>query len=310
MKHSYTAADVDVPVKLIHDHRLMKGISEAKFILLRHLQLCPTNRCNLNCSFCSCGDREKSIEMPLVQVMDLLYTAKGCGCEAITITGGGEPLMHPDINLIIKACYDKGIKVGLVTNGLLLDKLTERVDWLRVSFDSGRDFKVLSTVLNRAVKRILTDWAFSFVAYEGVGQLKKLVKYANANRFTHVRVVADINNPSDDVIMSCRSLLAGVDKKVIYQPRTRPTAGQKKCWISLLKPTIAADGTIYPCCGAQYALKDTRDFHKALSMGKDLKEVITKQLVFDGSVCDKCYYSNYNKFIDLVMENVEHKLWV
>jgi len=315
MKNSYTAADIDIPVKLIHDGRLLTSMTENKFILMRHLQLCPTNRCNLNCEFCSCGDREKNIEMPLVDVIKILDDAKGCGCQAITITGGGEPLMHPDINNIIRACRERFIKVGLVTNGMLLDRLTEAVDWCRISFDSKRNFKPLANVMNKQLKRLKfepnIDWAFSFVAYAGVGHLRKLVKYANSHSFTHVRVVGNILDPSDDAITTCKSVLIGIDKKVIYQPRTRPTRGRKKCWISLLKPTIAADGTIYPCCGAQYALKDSKkDFHAALGMGKDLKDVITKQLVFDGEICDKCYYDNYNRFMDLLMQPIKHTEWV
>lgn len=314
MRNSYTAADIDVPIKLVHDSRLIQRITENKFILMRHLQLVITNRCNLDCDFCSCGDRDKQVEMPLLKVIELLDTAKGCGCKAITITGGGEPLMHPHINNIIRACNERFIKVGLVTNGILLDKLEENVTWCRISFDSARNFRPLSKVLNRTIKRLKSepkiDWAFSYVA-TGVGYLKKLVKYANANGFTHVRVVSDINNPSDEIIMSCKSTLHGIDGKVIYQARTRPAKGVKKCWISLLKPTIAADGTIFPCCGAQYALKDSRkDYHMALGMGKDLKEVITKQQVFDGSVCDVCYYDSYNRFLQMVMDDVDHLEWV
>ena len=315
MKHSYTAADIDIPVKLLHDSKFMYAILEHKKVLMRHLQFCPTNRCNLNCEFCSCGDREKQIEMSTPDCMKLLDVARELRCNAVTITGGGEPILHPNINEIIQKCNMNYMKVGLVTNGLLLDFLNQRVDWCRISFDSKRDFKQLSQVLTRTLKRLRyeppIDWAFSFVAYAGVGHLKKLVKFANANGFTHVRVVADINNPSDEMIAACRAELKGIDDKVIYQPRTRPTRGNKKCWISLLKPTVAADGTIYPCCGAQYALKNTsKDFHKALGMGKDLKEVSDKQLLFDGSVCDKCYYDNYNRFIELLMEPLQHREWV
>ena len=40
-------------------------------------------------------------------------------------TGGGEPLTHPDAKEIIEYACDCGFSVGLVTNGLLLDKIDE-----------------------------------------------------------------------------------------------------------------------------------------------------------------------------------------
>lgn len=314
MKLSYTAADVDIPIKILHDARLMRGITEDKFILMRHLQLCPTNRCNLNCEYCSCGERDKVLEMPLLDVVNLLDTAKGCGCQAITITGGGEPLLHPDINHIIAACQSRFIKVGLVTNGMELDKLTEHVDWCRISFDSKRNFKPLGRILGRVMKKLKfdppIDWAFSYVAHAGIGHLKKLVKFAIHYDFTHVRVVSDILNPSDETIVKCKQALRGMDKCVIYQPRTRPMQGKAKCWISLLKPTVAADGNIYPCCGTQYATKSKHDFPLSMGMGKDLKDVVTHQKYFDGSICGVCYYDNYNKLLGLLMEPIKHAAWV
>jgi len=129
-----------------------------------------------------------------------------------------------------------------------------------------------------------------------------------------VRVVSDILNPSDVAIAMAKMKLRGKDYKVVYQARTKPTKGRQKCFISLLKPTIAADGLIYPCCGAQYAIKDRKhDFHELMSMGtmdRDLVDVISKQIYFDGSVCDRCYYDNYNEMLGLLMDEVKHKEWV
>lgn len=313
MKNSYTSADSGLPVKILHDTVMLCSILNTNTIPLRHLQLCPTNRCQLGCKFCSCGDRERGVEMSLEQASSVIRDAKECGCKAITITGGGEPLLYPHINEIIKYCNESGIKVGLVTNGLALGSLEIPPAWCRVSFDSNRKFRVLSSPLTAAVKKFPTvDWAFSFVAYElKLGELKRMVNYANANRFTHVRVVADILHPSDEIVNRAQRYLHGIDQKVIYQPRTKPTRGRSRCLISLLKPTVAADGNIYPCCGAQYAIKDSKhDFHKKMTMGKDLLEVNKKQMYFKGDVCDVCYYENYNSILNMLMEPVKHKDWI
>lgn len=85
------------------------------------LLLFVTNKCNLNCKTCfnkiSLGNSEEmSFEYvkkvvdnnPLVEKYDIM---------------GGEPLMHPQIDQILAYLDMKNKKIGLYTNGLLLDKL-------------------------------------------------------------------------------------------------------------------------------------------------------------------------------------------
>ena len=168
--NSFTAADVQIPVKVIQDIKLVESVVKNKVIPLRHLQLCPTNKCNLNCEFCSCSDRDKTLEMNYGHIVNLLIEAEKNGCEGITITGGGEPLLHPKINEIIESCYQMHIKVGLVTNGLALDKLATKVDWCRISFDSNRAFHTIENTVRDAVEKFPeVDWAFSYVLYDDVG---------------------------------------------------------------------------------------------------------------------------------------------
>jgi len=312
--HSYTAADISIPIKVLHDTELVNSIINYKYILLRHLQLCPTNACNLNCKFCSCGDRNNKTEMPYDKAAKILEDSKEVGCRSITITGGGEPLMHPRINDIIKKCDDLRIGVGMVTNGLLLDRLTTPVKWCRISFDSNRYFSKLKPILSEAVKRFpKIDWAFSFVMYDAIGDLEKVIDFANNNHFTHIRVVSDILHPEEDKIDKLKTGLTGKDQKIIYQSRSKPSVGAKDCLISLLKPTISAEGNIYPCCGAQYAIKNSkRDFVDKMSMGpaENIKEIVEKQQHFDGSICQVCYYSGYNKLLSLLNRDIAHGEWV
>lgn len=309
---SFTAADVDIPIKVLHDSELVESISENKFIFLRHLQLCPTNRCNLNCKFCSCGDREKKLELSFDEIKSILDASKAAGCLALTVTGGGEPLLHKDINEVISYSYSIGINVGLVTNGVFLKNLKETPSWCRISFDSDRTFSDIEQSVTEAVTlHPSTDWAFSYVLHNGVGDIRKVVKFANAHDFTHVRVVCDIFAPNEDMLRDARRELEGIDQKVIYQPRSQPSHGSKKCWVSLLRPTIGADGHVYPCCGAQYAVKDSsKNFNSTMSMGKNIEDIIVNQKKFDGSVCDVCYYGGYNKVLGLLMSEVEHREWI
>jgi len=53
-KDSYTAADA-FPIKVLKNSILQNGK-----IKPFHIQLYPTNVCNLNCSFCSCANRNRN----------------------------------------------------------------------------------------------------------------------------------------------------------------------------------------------------------------------------------------------------------
>ena len=313
-KQSFTAADNDIPVKILHHHCALLTLTEDQSVPLTHLQLCPTNRCNLNCEFCSCADRKKDLELSYEKIQKILDDSADSGCTAVTITGGGEPLLHNDINNIIKYADDCHIGVGLVTNGLLLDNLNEHVDWCRISFDSSRDLDSIKQQVIDAKKRLPdVDWAFSFVLYDKIGQLEDVVRLANDLDFTHVRVVSDIHNPDDGLMFEAQVVLTGIDERVIFQPRSKFQRGKERCLVSLLRPTIGADGNIYPCCGAQYAINGSdKDFVDDMCMGgsDEIIEIWKDQRHFNGSKCDVCYYSGYNNLLELLLKKVRHESWV
>lgn len=311
---SYATASKQLVVKILQDTKLMDCIVNKNCILLRHLELCITNKCPLNCKYCVCKDMNKEEELLPAQVKHILNTAKSLGCRAITLTGGGEPLAHPDINEIIDYCETTNINVGLVTNGVLLDKLNSDVTWCRISFDSYRKLKKIKNTINKAVKKFpKTDWAFSIVITEKLGDLKAVVQLANKLNFTHARITNDVLNPDNELMEKARKELRGIDKKVIYQPRERTTRGAKRCLVSLLRPMIAADGKIYPCCAVQCAINgEGGSFPKQTIMGDyiELEEIITKQKYFNGSICDVCYYNHYNELLETLMADINHKEWV
>ena len=64
------------------------------------------------------------------------------GVEAITFTGGGEPLMHPKAEQIFTLATGAGLQWGLVTNGYLLRgsvarTVAQHARFVRVSLDAG-----------------------------------------------------------------------------------------------------------------------------------------------------------------------------
>ncbi len=101
-----------------------------------------TYRCNAFCGFCHFGDhgafkgeKHAATENVLRNIRDL----KKLGVRFIDLTGG-EPLLHPDIDVIARAAKAAGMRTSITTNGLLYPKWAERlrglIDLLHFSLDS------------------------------------------------------------------------------------------------------------------------------------------------------------------------------
>lgn len=327
-KYSYAAAN-QFPLKVLLNKELLESIERDRKIIPIHLQLCPTNKCNLNCGYCSCKDRDRKLKLDLDGDIGMLLEYISDYTKAVTITGGGDPLLHDEINEIIEGFRYNDISVGLVTNGVSLDMLNDwsvgQIEWCRISFDGDRPIEDLDTIREAlmGMPENNVDWAFSYVVFSAVdnysnlrglaGIIKLIDELEHITNFTHVRVVSDIFNPerSSKEIYEIKTDFVKEHfdiSKIIWQPRAGYARGAKKCYVSLLRPTIGADGNIYPCCGAQYMYPDTpRDFQGSMGHYSELPEIIAEQRYFDGSKCTKCYYNAYNEVLGLLLDGVQHK---
>ncbi|MFH1568454.1 MAG: radical SAM protein [Gemmatimonadota bacterium] len=90
---------------------------------LARIYLEPTGRCNMDCAMCQrrtwpgeTGDMAPEV---LVRVLDALAA---CQPPPTVVLGGfGEPLLHGGLMEFIRQARDRGARVELITNGLLLD---------------------------------------------------------------------------------------------------------------------------------------------------------------------------------------------
>lgn len=319
---SFTAANA-IPWKIFRNADLMASL-EAGRVEPIHVQLFPTNRCNLGCSFCSCANREKGDELEFVEIARLLENFRRLGAEAVTITGGGEPLLHDRISDIICHARELGIRPGLVSNGLkagrLLDRAYKALSWGRWSCSDELLFgRVELALIYAANHGPDVDWALSYVLTRNFnpGNLAEFVGLANRLEFTHVRIVSDLTDldgvPTMAEVKASLQERGVDDSLVIYQARKEYERGAKACWISLLKPVVGADGGIYPCCGTQYAEeRQSLDMGDSMRMGwaRDLRELWAAQKPFDGTRCVRCYYGAYNEALAAMLGPIRHAEFV
>src|SRR4051795_8792124 len=106
---------------------ILKGIASKDHPIMAHL--IPIRRCNLACTYCNEYD-DVSKPVPLSEMLARIDHLGRLGTTIITISGG-EPLLHPDLDEIIKQMRRNGIIASLITNGYLLT--AERIQRLNRS---------------------------------------------------------------------------------------------------------------------------------------------------------------------------------
>jgi MoaA/NifB/PqqE/SkfB family radical SAM enzyme len=314
---SFTSASI-LPIKVITNSEIVREVTNHN-IVPYHIQINPTNKCSANCSFCSCKNRDKTIELSFTDAMQITNKFIDLGMCAVTITGGGDPLCWKPLEKYITELRRGLIKIGLVTNGKLFkkenDSFIRDLVWCRVSISDESDIEDIISKVEQLL-RCDIDWAFSYVVTQNfdVLKLKRVIEFANEYKFTHVRIVNDIVGISNDIANVKNALKEyEVDlSKCVFQGRKEYTEGSHKCLISLLKPNIDPYGRVQPCCGIQYAFGDDyKDFPASTAMG-EIEDIWKNQKCFIGSNCKKCYYSDYNVILNTLWDNstVEHKDFV
>ena len=107
------------------------------------LMLEPLFRCNLACAGCGKIDYPDSALNARLSVADCLAAAEECGAPVVSIAGG-EPLLHREIDQIVRGLTAQRRFVYLCTNALLMDKKLDLFEpgpyftW-SVHLDGGRE---------------------------------------------------------------------------------------------------------------------------------------------------------------------------
>jgi MoaA/NifB/PqqE/SkfB family radical SAM enzyme len=95
-----------------------KALLSTKHPVLVHI--IPIRRCNLDCGYCNEYD-DVSRPVALAEMKARLDILAEMGTSVITISGG-EPLLHPDLEEVIRHIRRRGIIAGMITNGFLLSR--------------------------------------------------------------------------------------------------------------------------------------------------------------------------------------------
>jgi MoaA/NifB/PqqE/SkfB family radical SAM enzyme len=143
-----------------------KALMSTRHPVLVHI--IPMRRCNLDCGYCNEYD-DVSKAVPLEEMKKRLDILADMGTSIITISGG-EPLLHPDLDELIRHIRRRGIYAGMITNGFLLSK--ERIErlneagleYLQISIDNVVPDEVSKKSLKTLDVRL--EWLAQYAVFQ------------------------------------------------------------------------------------------------------------------------------------------------
>ena len=161
----------------------------------------PMRRCNLACTYCNEFD-DVSTPTPIDEMQRRIAHLGRLGTSVITISGG-EPLLHPELDDVIRAIRKTGAIAGLITNGyFLMPDRIERLnkaglDHMQISIDN-----VMPDEVSKKSLKVLDK------------KLQMLAEYADFHVNINSVVGGGIPNPEDALTISKRALELGFSSTI------------------------------------------------------------------------------------------------
>ncbi|MFA6001137.1 MAG: radical SAM protein [Thermoleophilia bacterium] len=132
-------------MKILSCYREVQQILAGNMPVPRTMEFFLSNVCNHACAGCHSRymhkDEDQFLDFDILK--EVVTDFAELGVEGVELSGGGEPLMYPQIIPAIAYMRAHGLKVGMFTNGTLLTEelsefLVENVLFLRIAFDAGK----------------------------------------------------------------------------------------------------------------------------------------------------------------------------
>ena len=178
---------------------IARGLASTGHPVLAHV--IPMRRCNLSCAYCNEYD-DHSKPVAVETMYRRLDRLAELGTGIVTISGG-EPLLHPDLDLIIAHIRRRGMIAGMITNGYLLtaqriQKLNRAgLEHLQISIDN-----VMPDEVSKKSLKVLDK------------KLQLLAEHAEFHVNINSVVGGGIHNPQDALTVGRRALELGFTSTV------------------------------------------------------------------------------------------------
>ena len=286
------------------------------------LQVSLTNRCNLSCVFCSVAERDLKQEWDYVELRKAIDSFISVGIKTIEFSGGGEPTLYPDFKQVVSSCYSRGLKIGLITNGLRLidyQDILSFFTWIRISMialDYQDEIDLPEFPLNVTI-------GMSYVVgqkvygndhrrYKEMDVLNRIKEYAKRYNADFVRLVPDCHSDKDEMLELHKyydKLCNELGHPFFFQHKMPEQA--KICYLDSVKPWLEVDGYVYPCNAISLQADSLFSFYPKYrichwtEIEKYYRNRGNQSLKTDS--CNYCVFTNNNEIISELILPIKHE---
>lgn len=278
--------------KLLKHLDKIKDLQDGKRPTPVMFHMSPCNPCNLTCSFCCFANRTFKEMLTFEQMKKAIDSFVALGTKGMELTGGGEPSLHPDFGRVINYAYDKGLSIGVVTNGTTLKKWHEvggvwdKLEWIRIGmygFYEGYkyDIDVLREYKNLEIGGAYI-WDENFMTSNNPNitgkwidnNSRKISKKRQAPEHFEAmlefiekekiptRIAFNSIKTSDLIIKDIETIRERIkDKDLKYAFLSdfnwKGTRKNSNCYMHNFKPFVFTDGNVYVCPCAEMSVENS-----------------------------------------------------
>lgn len=262
-----------------------------------YVRIKPTNACNHRCYYCSYTDSDLGLRstvsprecIPWPKMKEIIADLGEMKVKAVTFSGGGEPLLYPEIAEAMQSILDHGIDLSIISNGHKLKSelaaILSQAKWVRISFDAAdaetyarirrippasfheicRNIKIFAQI-----KQAECELGINFVInHQNANQIYDMARLVRDWGVNHIKYTARItrdlhqyhlpfHDKAIEQIHRAKSILEGPGFAVInkYEYDFDNSAvfqrSYQNCRIKELVTVIAADCRVYFCHDKAY----------------------------------------------------------
>lgn len=336
------AKEVGLEKLFLHPEKVSSLITEKDLDKLYPIsvELTLTNRCNLNCVYCSDNDlrkRQGKKQALHYEVIERLLSdlAEG-GTKGIVLEGGGEPTLYPEFERIVKFAKGKGLGIGLITNGTVsLDaELLREFEWIRVSLDASTSkeymelkgvdcFESVVNNITRYAKYCDTVGVGYVVTNKNISQIETLVMRIRESGAAYIQLRPVVDSEElypYDVDLSFLKCYQNHRFAVILdgmKENAKSGNGSLSCRAHSLTSIISGDGSVY-LCGRLNIYRwlrpigniNNESFHE-IWLGEERRNQaeMVKDAEFCKRNCPQCRIAKFNELLDR-LEHVGSKHFI
>lgn len=275
---------MDSRLKLLRHADRIAGIQTGKLLAPVMVDVDPVDGvCNLDCEWCCQAASRASRPATFMEVSTMHRLGEFCaqwGVKAWRISGDSEPLLNKHTHELLAAGNANGIDIGVITNGVFLDRLDvhalRRLSYLGVSLDAAtpetwarlkRSKPEGFTTILENVRRARElapqlDISLKFIKWEPVHNLSKESFADSSLPLLNEQAIRDTSNYRDAELLPALAQSLGVNHilKDAYPSNMPATYRFERCHATPLGGVFDASHNFHLCCDARNRFVLTDDY--------------------------------------------------